>query len=508
MKARNNFFIHILLLLTLPLSWSCKDSFFEASSQDGSINESSAFKSKKDFNSAVTSMYASIQGSAAAGERWITIPGYISQDVVDVSVNPKPLVSFMTDANQDFQIIWTELYKVVSSSNIVLSKLATIEDGVLTDAEKKSFTAQANFFRGFAYLSLARAFGDVPMLLESYSSSQNSLPCTPKAQVFAQAIKDISESMENLPEANDYAAVDKGRVSKGAALSYLAYAYMYAEDWAKAKTSFESLFALTNPKYSLATSPRTPFSILKKNMPEYLAENIFEVQFRDSKDWTAWGPDIITNSEGSFLAVLSAARNIGGDFDPWGGWGEYVVNKKALDSYEPNDLRRKIMVIGHGDTYQGENMTRPVGPTDWAKCPQTNAGFSTKYWLGLYNNDLSPQNLPQMRFAEVLLNYAEILFKLNNPASAYEYINKVRRRASLADLPVSNNADVFMQNLMDERRHELLFEPNLWFHYTRTGTAAKFLLDKHGITMQPNWINFPIPAREKSINPNLCSNGY
>lgn len=512
MKRKNNLLVLTLVLLTITLSWSCKESFFDAPAVDGRVDESTAFKKKADFNQALTGVYASLQGSAAAGELWPKVPGFVSQDLVDVSEAQKPLISYMTDGNQEFELFWRELYKMVSSANIVLTNLST-ESGVLTSEEKKSYTAQAKFLRGFAYLSLARAFGDVPMPLSSYDPNQNSLGCAPKAEIFAQVIKDISESVADLPEAGAYAPADRGRVSKGAALAYLSYTYMYVNDWAKAKTATDALFALTNPKYNLAVNPHTPFSVQQRNNPEYLAENIFEVQFNNAFLGAQYGTGgILPNTDGSFMSAYTAPRNIGGDyqFEGWNGWGEIIVNKKALDSYQPTDLRRRVMVIGYGEQYAGENMPRTFGtdPSDWAPAPQTNSGFSTKYWLGTYSVDFSNQYLPQMRFAEVLLNYAEILFKLNNPSGAYEYINKVRRRALLLDLPVSSNDNVFMQNLMDERRHELLLEPNLWFHYTRTGTAAKFLLDKHNIIMQPKWNNFPIPAREKSVNPNLCSNGY
>ncbi|HZH96442.1 MAG TPA: RagB/SusD family nutrient uptake outer membrane protein, partial [Flavisolibacter sp.] len=124
------------------------------------------------------------------------------------------------------------------------------------------------------------------------------------------------------------------------------------------------------------------------------------------------------------------------------------------------------------------------------------------------NANLSEQNLPMMRFAEVLLNYAEILFMQNKPTEAYAALNRVRARANVPALPVSSTAATFMGDLMRERRFELIFEPNLWFHYTRTGTAAAFLQTIHGVTWQPRWALFPIPDTERSINPNLCRNGY
>jgi hypothetical protein len=97
---------------------------------------------------------------------------------------------------------------------------------------------------------------------------------------------------------------------------------------------------------------------------------------------------------------------------------------------------------------------------------------------------------------------------LGKPTEAYQYLNMVRARAQVPDLPVQTNEAAFMTDVMNERRFELIFEPNLWFHYTRTGTAAAFLQNVHGITWQEKWSHFPIPERERSVNPNLCTNGY
>ena len=495
-----------LAFLTMLILWSCKKSFLDATSQDGSINDASAFKSKTDFDAAVIGIYASLQGGNAAGEHWLKVPGFISQDVVDVSQGPKPIASYITPGNGDFQNFWNELFKIVASANLVLDKLANAPAGILTTAEKNSFTAQAKFLRGFAYFSIARAFGDVPMPLSYYNVAQNSIACTPEAQVWDQVIKDLSEAAAGLPEAGDWAVADVGRATRGGALAYLANAHMYKKDWSNAAKATTDLLALTKPQYTLAPSVRTAFSIRNKNTTEYNKENIFEVQYREKAgDNFQWGS---TPNTGHLLAGLVGPRNIGDKWSSWGGWGEMLVNIKAVNAFETGDDRRKQLIIKYGEKYKGELMTDTLYAADWAGCNQTNAGFCGKYWMGNDGGSLSPQNLPQMRFSEVLLNYAEILFNQNNSAAAYDNLNAVRVRAMLSPKVVSADPAVFMSDLMKERRSELLFEPNLWFHYTRTGTAAKFLLDNYSITMQPKWNHFPIPQRERDLNPNLCSNGY
>jgi hypothetical protein len=114
-----------------------------------------------------------------------------------------------------------------------------------------------------------------------------------------------------------------------------------------------------------------------------------------------------------------------------------------------------------------------------------------------------------MRYAEFKLNYAEILFKLNKSTEAYKELNDIRQRALLPAKPVASDSLTFFKDLMNERRWELNFEPNLWFHYTRTGRAADYLLSEHGVTMPAAWYKYPIPQIERDQNPNLCQNtGY
>jgi hypothetical protein len=497
----------LLASFTMVLVWSCKKSFFEASAIDGSITDASAFQTKGDFDRALIGAYASLVGGNTGGDLWVSVPGWISQDWVDNTLMPKPFLNYMSPGNGPFLDYWTNLYKIVANANLVLDKTATA-GAILTDAEKASLSAQAKYLRGWAYFMLARAYGDIPMPMGYYKPDQNSLSCTLKADVFKQVVKDLSEAAAALPEAEDWPAADRGRATKGAALAYLANAQMYLKDWASAAKATADLMALNKPKYELAADVQTPFSIVKKNAPEYRKENIFEVQYREKAgDNFHWGD--VPNG-GHLLAGLTSPRDVGNKWASWGGWGEYMINKKLVDAYNPADERRTKMIKMRGESYKGELMTETMGPNDWGTnaAAQKDVGYSTKYWLGNDGGILAPQNLPMMRYSEVLLNYAEILFMQGKQNEAYSALNEVRARAKVPALPTSADPATFMSQLMQERRFELIFEPNLWFHYTRTGTAASFLQTVHGISWQEKWQHFPIPDRERSVNPKLCSNGY
>jgi len=101
------------------------------------------------------------------------------------------------------------------------------------------------------------------------------------------------------------------------------------------------------------------------------------------------------------------------------------------------------------------------------------------------------------------------LSSLPSLSSAYTNLNLIRARAGLADKPAQSDREIFFTDLMNERRWELIFEPNLWMHYIRTKRAAKFFMSEYGLVYLDKWLKYPIPQIDRDLNPNLCQNpGY
>lgn len=411
---------------------------------------------------------------------------------------PKDLGAYMTSSNTIFSNYWSTLYRIATKTNVVLDAVAVAPVSV-PDSAKAQIEGEAKFLRGFAYFMLARAFGNIPMPLKGYEPSQNSLECTPEAQVWDQVINDLSDASQKLPTRAGWGANNLGRATRASALAYLANAYMYKKDWANAAKASQNLIAVG--EHRLLPDVRRVFSEASENTEE----SIFEVQYRDVSDGViAWGSQ---PENGSVLDEWSAPRNIGDQYATAGGWGESVLKKKVADAYEPGDDRRKKLLVTVGDKYKGERMKDTLLVP--ANVSQAKSAFSTKFWLGPEKGYFNGQNVSVMRYAEFLLNYAEILFEQGKTADAYAQLNLVRNRAKLPAKAVSSDKETFMTTLMKERRAELIYEPNLWFHFTRTGRAAKFVQDEYGVTFNPNWNKFPVPQTDRDQNPKLCQNpGY
>jgi len=518
---------YILCLGVIFLIAACTD-ILETTPKSGIINDASFFKTTADFDAYILGAYIACGGSfdGSGVANWIKVTGFISQDIYGSDQIPKPLAQYISASEGQIQNMWITFYKIASTANQVLAKLP---DAQIDEADKTRLEGEALFFRGFAYFLIARAFGTAPLILTPYEISQNVMECTPEAQIWDQVITDLTAAAPKIPSREDWSSDNLGRASKGAVYAFLANAYMYKEDWANAETASNSLIALD--EYSLMPDVRSVFSLAHQNNDE----SIFEVQYRDILNgkvtWNGYA------ESGSVLPEYISPRNIGNEWAPAAGWGEMTMNRKLAQSFEPGDDRRANLIAVPGDPYKGELMTdtmrystdrnnalngwsvtNPYTPgspefLSWIGSNWDKSAFSTKYWYGpsdVSGDDyLFRTNIPIMRYAEFLLNYAEILFKQGKTAQAYQQINLVRERALLADLPESADEATFMTSLMKERRAELNFEPNLWFHYTRTGTAANFLQTVHGVTWVEKWSKLPIPQAERDQNPNLCQNtGY
>ena len=113
-----------------------------------------------------------------------------------------------------------------------------------------------------------------------------------------------------------------------------------------------------------------------------------------------------------------------------------------------------------------------------------------------------------IRYSDVFLTYAEAQGELKNFDVANTYLNKVRNRANLPNASVST-VENLREAVLNERRKEFVAEGQRWFDLVRTGTLAEKVMEAKGIAVKPIYNLFPIPQRERDLNPNLPQNtGY
>lgn len=220
-------------------------------------------------------------------------------------------------------------------------------------------------------------------------------------------------------------------------------------------------------------------------------EGIFEVQFLKG----GYG-------EGSNFANNFAPENSGTNVVAVGGTGgNNIPEMDIYNAYEEGDLRRDFsMSLGYYDSRKNN---------EWVE-----SRYVSKYMDVPYQNGDASNNYPVIRYADVILMYAEALNQNNKTLEACKYLNMTRRRGfgyqtnetTPIDLTTTDKKE-FELLVEQERRVELAFENHRWFDLIRTGRAVEVMKSK-GFSLNESNLICPIPQKQIDINPNISQNNY
>jgi starch-binding outer membrane protein, SusD/RagB family len=459
--------------------------------------------------------YAVLQttyGSGATGPMWLLAEMRADNttyefNVQNRSTSPQETIdTFVTSADNNTTVAaWNNAYSGILQSNTILDRIDPVP---YTDpAAKNRIIGEAKFLRALHYFNLVRLFGAVPLVLKETQSYEGAFTGvrTPADSVLKVVIADAKDAITKLPTRAALPAAQRGRATQGAASMLLADVYLWQKNWQEAANVLESV---TTMGYTLVTTG-TPtaydrvFDPAGKNGPE----SVFEVQYTDA-----------VIGEGSGYAVRFApitsgtTFTAGGDNANNGGWN--IPTRDMLRAYEPGD-QRKAASIG-----MYVNPTRNPAETDVAigdTIPYVKK-FIHPYTLAGRQND----DFPVWRYAETLLDYAEVLNELGRTAEAYPFIDQVRARAGLPALAAGLSQADFREAVFKEQRVELAFENKRWFQLVRTGRAVT-IMNVHGAELKAyaigrrdpgtyavtaNMLIYPIPVREITTNGLTQNPGY
>ena len=346
---------------------------------------------------------------------------------------------------------------------------------------KNRLIAEAKFMRGFYYFNLVRLFGGVPLVTKE-TTSLNDLAVARASvdEVYQQVIQDFTEAEAVLPAT--YGAGDRGRATKGAAKAFLAKVYLTRQEWPKASAKAKEVMDMG--VYDLWANYADVFAIANKNGKEA----IFEVQ--------ALGGGV---GEGSFMQGYMRPN-----FDRVNGvsgFGDDPVTENLYRTYRADDKRRNINLRLYTAT------GTPAAPASVAfPC------YVYKYLDPTATaNGEGSNNFPVLRYADVVLMYAEAL---NEQAAAsteaYANVNRIRSRAGIPNLTPNLTQAQFRDSLLLERRLELAFEGHRWFDLSRRKKLIEALkIQNPSIKVEEYHYLYPIPQTERDSNPKLSQNpGY
>jgi len=483
MKKQLYIAVSFALVLSLLVPSCTKDKDFLDKTPNGSMSTSSFYKTEADAEAAINGAYTIMM------DFWIKNIAFEKDIISDDAVKGQgvDLAALTNMDNLNFnatdganQTLWSLFYKGVYLSNLVLDYVPGIE---MPQAKKDRILGEAHFLRAFYYYNLVIRWGGVPLMKTTIDAE--STPAKATIDESWELIKDdLIKAAGLLPWKTEYDASNIGRADKGAALALLGNANLFTEQW---QSAFEAFSAVVNSgNYSLEPE----FGNIFKPEFDNGTEVVFETQFKGGEF-----------AYGNGFNFWVRPRNGSTIF----GLGFCMPTQDLVDEFEPGDPRLKYTVIREGDIISDEIADIPFQAA-WA--PET--GYSCgKYVVGVpvgSNAERHEQNQKQIRYAEVLLGYAEAAFRTGNVSEAVDKINMVRERArgNTNVLPDITAGDDIFAAIVHERRVELALEGKRYFDLVRWGLAEQEL---GPLGYQPARKGlYPIPQTELDVNPNLVQN--
>ncbi len=471
--------LYIPVMVLIAFSWlSCDD--FLTTDLKGEYTSENYYTSAENATMAVNAIYNSLYGNTL----WIfgdvasddAVKGGNAGDQADINaIND---LSARSD-NGVLNTYWQSAYETVSRANNAIVYIPEIS----MDEELKSrLVAEAKFLRAYAYFNLTNIFGKIPLILQPQNTVENIyVKLSEVSDVYLQIEKDLSEAIPALPTGY---TLEKGRVTKGAAYALLAKVQLFQKKYPESLLSIQSLEDLQ--QYDLLDN----YSDLFKPGAEDSVEVIFGLRY-------------VNNTE------VSLGNNLNVWFAPSSEGGYYfnAPTQNYVDAFSEktitneDDPRLDASVGREGKPWFNNN----TFSQSWSE--------ATGYLVKKYNEDMkeglakSQSTVPYhaIRYADILLMKAEVINEIGGTdavSKASAEVNKVRRRAGLADTQASTQASL-RTVIRNERRKELGFEFHRFFDLMRWGReTAEAALGADLKWTEPRFY-FPLPQSEIDTNQAL-----
>jgi starch-binding outer membrane protein, SusD/RagB family len=520
-------FIAILAFSTLTSLSGCKKGVLETLPNDR-ISSEIYWKTESDARSAVNAIYPSLDAVNLFNLEGVTEIGH-TNTTFTAEYN---IENGTYDASHSrIQTEWTAGYRGIYLANFLLDNIDKIPS--TNTALMGQFKGEARSLRAYFYIKLVGLYGDVPLITTNISAADGkAITRTPAKTVWDFIDKELAEAAVLLP--TTYAAVDKGRITKGAALALKARADLWAGRYTEAAAAAKQVIDLG--VYSLLPEYGKLFNLASENSVEVVLDKQFLTGTITQNAFAFMGPYSQKSSGSNYvptkaLVDLFPMKNGKAITDPSSGFD-------PKNPYLNRDPRLRFTSYLDGDPLPSGILFRPIpgsgGGDEIGKTQyNTTTGFSLKKYCSTEDfaaPGASGLNFILIRYAEVLLTYAEAKIELNQiDATVFDAINKVRTRTDvgLPALASTLNQAELRAAVRLERTIELAFEGWHLFDIRRWKTAETVMPGKvYGITyyttagapvvVEVPSVNkafsaskhylWPIPQKEKTLNPALGQN--
>lgn len=450
------------------------------------IGEGNFYKNSQEINAAVVACYNGLQ--APMEYEWMV--SELRSDnsrlynTATTSTDNTLLFDFdqakVSATSQRVYDYWKLVYHNIARCNTVLTpkNINIVDDARL----KNQFEGEARFIRGYHYFNLVRIFGPVFIVSERISADQaRQMDRNTVEEVYQFILDDLKAAVEKLPAS--YEPAEKGRITSWAAKTLLAKVYMTL---GKIDTETRDLLfdIYQNSGHKLLNSYASIYDINN----ELNDEIIFTIRYNSG------GLGLGSPFGNRFAPQQSGSSVINGD-----GNGYNYPSSNLVTAYTSADTRKDVTLAVNYVNDKGQTIDRR---------------YVKKFLSPVAVKDDGDKDWPVLRFADVVLLYAEVMNELEGVSAALPYLNQTRVRAGIpavteVSLP---NKHAMRMAIERERRLEFAYENQRWFDLIRTGRVLE-VINTHYMNedyyaeltgvgpLKENNILLPIPQKEIDINP-------
>jgi hypothetical protein len=505
------------------------------------ISDQTFWRSESDLKSAANYLYTFLPGFNTEDVWSDDAVGLASNNISDGS-----RLAPATDGN------YNTPYNLIRAANNIIEKAPRAVDAGQVAIDR--YTAEARFFRAWAYFSLVQKYGDVPLILKTLEDNSPELtaPAASRAEIFTQIYQDLDFAASKLPTPTALGTADYGRISNTAALAFKARVALFEGTRSK-------FHKYGDPNAHLTLAVTAAKAVMDSKQHDLFASyfNLFQYEGEGRQN----RENIIVRQYGVTVAdrVSTHAYYRGslenGNLSPTKSLADSYLMKDglpisksplyktpvvSLDVFANRDERMLATIMKRGDAYMGTKPVFDVAPLVFNK-----TGFTFRKYSNIddWVTQASLMDRDILRYAEVLLTYAEAKFELENQISDADLdisINLLRNRAKVAKLTnafVATNGLDMREEIRRERRVELAQEGFRYWDLIRWKTAETelpkpvlgnyFFKDEFGTSVTVNLTPdnyilvqnasfrkfdpardylWPLPINEISLNSNLKQN--
>lgn len=453
-----------------------------------SIGEPAFWKTRDDAVQGVNGIYRALQNGSLYGGDMRYCAVYTNDAVASAIATGYTYIqqnSGFNSSTANVEGVWSAWYNVIARANNVLANVPKI---VMDTTLRTRLLGEAHFLRGLSYFYLNFLWGKVPLVLTPINVSEENLFRAGSDTILNQALSDLGIAEQTLPAS--YSTSDIGRATSTAATALKSRIYLYNQMWSQAAASASKVISISGLGLVAGSGYANMFQPAGKNNK---TESIFEVQF-----------------------LGGTGQGLGSNFNRYSSsisTSYYTISpqKNLAKAFESGDIRFPATILNPGTSFAGVTYTGSLSPTGIGvvKSVIPDASISTD----------GSANFVVIRYAEMLLNYAEATNELQNTPdqSVYDAVNKIRKRAGLGDL-VTGLTKVQMRAIIkQEDRVEFSWEGHHFYdliRWSRAGgndyqaamEAVSGAISGDIRTYDPKLLLWPVPLQEINIAPNLSQN--